>query len=53
MAKKAVAGFRDKTKAKAFTKVVVAVKNPDTGAYTFKEEIVPSEGVKEFLNNAK
>lgn len=54
MAKKAVATFRggDK-KAVAFTKVVRAVKNPKTGAYTFKEDIVPSETVKDFLKDGK
>ncbi len=53
MAKKVVAGFRDKTKAKSFTKVIVSVKNERTGAYTFREEIVPSEGVKDFLKNGE
>ena len=53
MAKKTVAGYRDKSAAKSFTKVVVAVKNPKTGAYTYREEIVPTTGVDEFLKEAK
>lgn len=51
MAKKVVAGFRDKSKAKAYTKVIVAVKNKN-GAYSYKEEIVPSEGAKDFVKDA-
>lgn len=49
MAKKTVAGYRDKSAAKAFTKVIVPVKNAKTGAYSFREEIVPSGNVKDFL----
>jgi Domain of unknown function (DUF4295) len=49
MAKKVVAGYRDKSAAKQFTKVVIPVKNPLTGAYTFKEEIIPTETVSEYL----
>ena len=53
MAKKVVAGFRDKTQSKAFTKVIRAVKNPETGAYSYKEEIVPSDLVKDFIKDNK
>ena len=53
MAKKTVAGYRDKSKSKGFTKVVRAVKNPDTGSYVFKEDIVPTDMVKEFLKDQK
>ena len=53
MAKKTVAGYRDRSKSKAFTKVVRAVKDPVTGAYTYKEEIVPSDMVKDFLKDNK
>lgn len=42
MAKKVVAGLRDKN-AKGFTKVIKAVKSEKTGAYTFREEMVPSD----------
>ena len=53
MAKKTVAGFRDKSKSKGFTKVMVAVKNKETGSYYFKEEIVPTDMVQEYLKNNK
>lgn len=48
MAKKVVASLK-KTDGKSFAKVIRAVKSPKTGAYTFKEEIVASELVKEIL----
>lgn len=48
MAKKAVAGYRDKSSAKAFTKVIMAVKN-ENGNYSYKTEIVPTTGVKDYL----
>ncbi len=53
MAKKTVAGYRDKSQSKGFTKVVRAIKNPDTGSYTFKEDIVPSDMVQQFLKDQK
>ena len=34
---------------KNFTKVIKAVRSPKTGAYTFKEQIVHKDKVKEFL----
>lgn len=48
MAKKQVATLKNK-EAKGFAKVIKAVKSPKTGAYTFKEEIVPFDDVKEAL----
>ena len=48
MAKKVVAGLRKEGK-KSFAKVIKAVKSPKTGAYSFKEEMVPVEMVKEVL----
>ena len=48
MAKKVVATLK-KEGGKGFAKVVKAVKSPVTGAYTFKEEIVPVEMVQEIL----
>jgi hypothetical protein len=48
MAKKVVATLKT-GEGKTFTKVIKAVKNPKTGAYTFKEEIVPNEAVQEWL----
>ena len=50
MAKKVVATLK-KEGGKAFAKVIKAVKSPKTGAYTFKEEIVPLDGVQGALNN--
>lgn len=49
MAKKVVATLK-KAEAKNFAKVIRAVRSEKTGAYTFKEEIVPAELVKETLS---
>lgn len=51
MAKKVVATFQTAT-GKDFTKVIRMVKSGKTGAFTFKETIVPNEQVKEFLSAA-
>jgi len=51
MAKKTVAGYRDKSKSKTFTKVIRAIKNEKTGSYTYKEEIIPTDMVKDFLKD--
>ena len=48
MAKKVVATLK-KGDGKSFAKVIRAVKSERTGAYTFKEEIVPADLVKETL----
>lgn len=48
MAKKVVATLK-KGEGKNFAKVIRAVKS-DKGSYTFKEEIVPVDQVKEALN---
>ncbi len=48
MAKKVVATLK-KGEGKNFAKVIRAVRSEKTGAYTFKEEIVPIEAVKEAL----
>ena len=48
MAKKVVAA-RQKKEARNFAKVIRSVKNEKTGAYSFKEEIVPVDMVKEVL----
>lgn len=37
--------------AKNYSKVIRTVRNPKTGAYTFKEAIVHKEKVKDFLAN--
>jgi hypothetical protein len=34
---------------KNYTKVIKAVRSPKTGAYTFKEQIVHKDKVKDFL----
>lgn len=47
MAKKVVATLR--TTGKELAKVIQMVKSPKTGAYIFKETIVPTDKVSEFL----
>jgi hypothetical protein len=49
MAKKTVAGYREKTEGRSYSKVIKMVKSPKTGAYTFKEEMVPNEAVKDYF----
>ena len=44
MAKKVVATLKTSS-GKDWAKVIKAVKSPKTGAYTFREEIIPSENV--------
>lgn len=51
MAKRSVALFRDKSAAKDFVKVIKAVKNEKTGAYTFKEEMVPADRAQEAVKS--
>jgi hypothetical protein len=51
MAKKVVASFQTGG-SKDFTKVIRMAKSGKTGAYVFKENIVPNDAVKEFLANA-
>ncbi len=48
MAKKTVAGLKTGN-TKTFSKVIKMVKSPKTGAYSFKEEIINSEHVKDFF----
>ncbi len=50
MAKKVVATLKTAANAKSVTKCIKMVKSPKTGAYTFKEEIVPNEEVKAFFD---
>lgn len=52
MAKKVVATVQ-KGSSKNFTKVIKMVKSPKTGAYIFKEAIVPSDMTKDFLSKTK
>ncbi len=35
--------------AKNFTKVIKAIRSPKTGAYTFKEQILHKDKIKDFL----
>ncbi|HTE30228.1 MAG TPA: DUF4295 domain-containing protein [Chryseolinea sp.] len=48
MAKKVVATLK-KTDGKSYAKVIRAVRSEKTGAYTFREEIVAADLVKELL----
>ncbi len=48
MAKKVVATLKTTT-GKSFAKVIRMVRSEKTGAYMFKEEIVPSDNVQEYL----
>jgi len=52
MAKKVVATLQ-KADAKNFAKVIRMVRSPKTGAYMFKEEIIPSDEVKEYFVKKK
>jgi len=52
MAKKTVATLKDKS-AKGYAKVIKSIRSPKTGAYTFREEIVPLDMVKETLKEVK
>lgn len=49
MAKKVVATLKTSS-GKDFAKVIRMVKSPKTGAYTFKEEIIANDKVKEHFN---
>lgn len=48
MAKKVVATLKT-TSGKSFAKVIRMVRSEKTGAYMFKEEIVASDNVQEYL----
>lgn len=39
--------------AKNYTKVIKAVRSPQSGAYTFKEGMVHKDKIKEYLANVK
>ena len=49
MAKKTVATLQTGI-SKTYSKVIKMVKSPKTGAYTFKEEILPNEEVNAFFS---
>jgi len=48
MAKKAVASLQ-RGEGRAFAKVIKMIKSPKTGAYTFQEEMVHNDKVKDHL----
>ena len=48
MAKKTVASLK-KGEGRTYSKVIKVVKSPKTGAYIFKEEMMPNEAVKDAL----
>ena len=48
MAKKTVATHQ-KGEGRTYSKVIKMEKSPKTGAYVFKEEMVPNDAVKEAL----
>lgn len=50
MAKKVVATLKS-GKGNNFTKVIKMIKSPKTGAYSFKQEIVHNDHVKDFLSD--
>ena len=49
MAKKVVASLKKADAGKGFAKVIRAVKSEKTGAYVFREEIVPADMVQQIL----
>lgn len=51
MAKKVVATLKTAGAGKEWAKVIKTVRSPKTGAYTFKEEMVPNEQVKNFFKS--
>ena len=52
MAKKVVARLQTK-EGKGLAKVVKAMRSPKTGAYVFKEQMMPVDAVKAFLAGKK
>ena len=49
MAKKVVATLKKAGSGKDWAKVIKCVKSPKTGAYTFREEMMPNDAVKDYL----
>lgn len=47
MAKKVVATLRKEGAGKEWTRIIKAVRSEKTGAYTFKEEMLPAEAAKD------
>ena len=51
MAKKSVASLQ--TGSKRLTKAIKMVKSPKTGAYSFREQVVHNDHVKDIINASK
>jgi len=51
MAKKVVASMKQKGAVKGMAKVIKMAKSEKTGAYTFVEDIISVEDVKDFFEN--
>lgn len=49
MAKKVVATLKKEGQGKDYVKVIRTVRSPKSGAYTFKEEIVTNEALKDIF----
>ena len=49
MAKKVVATLKVAGKGKEYSKVITMNKSPRTGAYSFKESIVPNDNIKDAI----
>lgn len=52
MAKKVVATLKT-GEGKQFTRVIKMVKSPKSGAYSFREEVVHNDHIKDFLASTK
>ncbi len=52
MAKKVVASLQ-KGEGRTYSKVIKMVKSPKTGAYIFKEDMVPNDAVKDYFAKKK
>ncbi|MFM7765201.1 MAG: DUF4295 domain-containing protein [Sphingomonadales bacterium] len=50
MAKKVVATLKKEGAGSDYVKVIKAVKSPKSGHYTFREEIVSQDAVKDFFS---
>ncbi len=51
MAKKVVATLKTAGAGKDWAKVIRTIKSPKTGAYSFKEEMIPNDQVKEYFKS--
>jgi hypothetical protein len=49
MAKKVVATLKKEGAGKEWARVIKAVRSPKTGAYTFKEEMLPADQAREIF----